>query len=328
MSNSLMKSIGTTLSKNSPTILTVGGVIGFGVCVVLASRATLKAQKVLADHNERRDNFIEEHAEEIAKGNKEYTMELAKVYSQTIRSMTKLYLPAVIVGVASVSAILGGHHILSERNVKLTNTLAATTAAYNKLDDFMKQYRKRVVDTEGELKDKEYAYGTSSDKVDTVDADGKKTKLGKEDIHTKDGVTLDDICELEKTNPYVAVFAEGKSKEYVNSSASNMTFLKAQQNYWNDVLHSRATDGDGVVMLNEVRQSLGLKPTAEGAVLGWSMRADDSDRYISFGITDLKYPQNELFLNGYKAACILEFNCDGVVYKDIGKKMPLEFMEK
>lgn len=305
-------------SKHTPTVLTIGGVIGIGVTVVLACRATLKAQEIVAEQQAEREAL--DQNKNLEKGSKEYTKELAKVYGETLLKMSKLYALPVSIGVLSVAGILGSHKIMSDRNVKLAASLSTLSAAYNQLNKFTKDYRKRVVDAEGIDKDMEYAFGLTKDKSETVDADGKKVSL-KDTLHTKDGISKKDISDFEKINPNILVFDE-RSGEYKNSPAANMTFLKAQQNYWNDTYRRRRDESlaDGKkrpILLNEVITSLGFEPTKAGAQIGWDPTDDTSDGFIEFHACDFKYPQNKLFANGYASACVLEFNTDGTVFDRI-----------
>ena len=106
--NKVIAKAGQTVAKNSPTILTVGGVVGIGITIFLACRATLKAQKVVEDHRERREKVEEKFGENGVETDKEYTRELAKVYGKTAIDMTKLYTVPVVLGVASTVRIIGG----------------------------------------------------------------------------------------------------------------------------------------------------------------------------------------------------------------------------
>ena len=329
--NKVIAKAGQTVAKNSPTILTVGGVIGIGVTVFLACRATLKAQKVVEDHHERREKVEEEFEKNGIETDREYTRELAKVYGKTAIDMTKLYAVPVVLGVASIVSILGGYKILTDRNAKLMNSLAAVTAAYQQLDKFTKQYRKRVCDDAGKDKDLEYAYGVTKDKCETVSPEGKKENL-KGTLHTKDGVSKKDISDFEKLNPYVAVFDE-RSREYKSSASMNLTTIKGQLNAWNDIAKARIAEAKcggayPVITQNEVRRSLDLPETSAGAVTGWDLASDDYDGFIDFGINTITYPQNELFAEGRSTACVLEFNCTGDIVDCFDKQVDFAWMNK
>lgn len=330
----------TFLVNNSPIILTIAGVGLIGTGTVLACRATLKAQEIINQHHYDRNEMEQEikDGDMPGKGEKGYTQNLAKMYGTTLWSLTKTYiLPVSLIG-AGVACILGGHKILNDRYVKASNALAATTTAYNELNKFIKKYRKNVISDAGEAKDKQYAYGLSNDKVDTVDADGKKTKISKEDLHTKENVTEKDISDFEKVNPYVFVF-DKRSCEYRTSTSSNLAFLQGQLNAWNQIYKSRRAQSlsDGIkhpIKLDEVLDSMDLphkqlfnakgEPIGSaGSILGWDPTDPNSDGYISFGIDEVKFPQNESWLCGYSSALVLEFNCDGVV--NTRDMMPVDY---
>lgn len=329
--NNFLASVGKTLSKHSPTILTVGGVIGVGVTVVLACRATLKADEIAKESEKEIADYKDdckddpEHYPEV--GSKEYTQELAQMYAKTALGFAKLYAVPAIIGVASVVSILGGHHILSKRNVQLTNSLAAMTTSYNELNKFMKTYRKRVKDDLGEEKDKEYAFGLKSDKATSKDADGKKVDL-KGDLHTADGVDNPNVVE---GVPY-AYYFDNSFHEYRNSAPSNMSFLHSQEEYWNQVYKSRQnlSHADGKmhpVYINEILDSLGA-PFRVNPRLGWNPCDPNDDGYIDFGYFNYKFPINKDFRNGFSAKCILEFNCLGDVSDAEGAPVPYDFLNK
>lgn len=323
--NELIKSAGKALSKNSPTILTIGGVIGLGVTVVLACRATLRAQAVVEEHKENREKLEEK------KDTDEYTKELAKVYSHTLAGFAKLYAVPAVIGVASVVAILGGHKILSDRNVKLTSSLAAMTTSYNELNKFMRNYRKRVKEDQGEDKDKEYAFGVKSDKVESVDEDGKKVNL-KGNLHTADGVIPPAADgKLVSPAPYSFEFNSDWS-EFKNSSAGNATFIHAMEEYWNRIYNVRKNQShaDGKchpIYLNEILDSMGA-PERVNPRIGWNPCDENSDGFIDFGLFDILYPINQAFRNGFSVKCILSFNCDGDVSDAEGAPVPEGFGEK
>jgi hypothetical protein len=88
-------------------------------------------------------------------------------------------------------------------------------------------------------------------------------------------------------------------------------FVKAQQNYFNDILKVRRH-----VFLNEVYEALGFDHTSYGSVVGWVL-SKDGDNYIDFGIFDGEKERSRAFVNGNERSILLDFNVDGVIWDKI-----------
>jgi len=290
---------GLIVAKHSPTIL-----LGLGTCLVIggavkACSATLKVGDTITRHNEKLAE-IKKCKELIAKGEidaKEYTKEderrdIAVIYVQTAVDFVKLYGPPIIMGVAGIACIIGGHRILQGRNIALM-------AAYKGLDQAFKKYRNRVIEDFGEERDYIYRNNLRAEKITITETD----KKGK----TKE-VTVDAYSPEDPNNfsIYARWFDKDSSINWSPQSEYNLTFLKTVQNYWNDMLQIR-----GHVFLNEVYDGLGLERSQAGAIVGWVKDGNTGDNYIDFGIYD---PRQKQFLNGNNTDILLDFNVDGVVY--------------
>lgn len=282
------------LQKSSPQLMFVGGVVAGVSSTVLACRATLKVSDVLSGAEELKDKAEALHDE----GNnpdyddKTYAKDLTVIKVKTILTLTKLYAPAAGLAVVSAALLTGSHVTLNRRNASLT-------AAYASVDQAFQKYRERVKDQLGDDVDREMRYGTRH-VSETVEGDDGKKKVVK---HTRvaDGQPsqyarfFDQLCQDFKKNP-----------EY------NMIFLKAQQNYANDMLQAR-----GHVFLNEVYDMLGMERTGAGAVVGW-VHGKGGDDFIDFGIFDDRTNERVRdFVNGRENAILLDFNVDGVIYDKI-----------
>ena len=66
--------------------------------------------------------------------------------------------------------------------------------------------------------------------------------------------------------------------EWSDSKEYNLLFLKAQQNYFNDILAIR-----GHVFLNEVYDALGMSRTKNGHLSGWLL----GDGLVNFEVTEM-----------------------------------------
>jgi hypothetical protein len=271
--------------KHSPRILFVAGVVGVATSTVLACRATLKLEEVLAEIED--DLNTAKHLKHEKYSEEDRRKDIAYVYIRTGVKITKLYGPSIVLGVASVGALAGSHHILSKRN-------AALTAAYASLQKGFNEYRQRVVDELGEDKERELRY-----QVKEV-ADGKDEAGKKKTIQEATG-----------SPSMYARFFDANNRNWNSNSEYNMLFLRCQQNYLNDLLKSR-----GHVFLNDVYDNLGMDRSKEGSVVGW-LWDSSGDGYVDFGIFNGPACESLYEFAVGREGIWLDFNVDGVVYDKI-----------
>lgn len=277
-----------TVQKHSPAILFGVGVAGVVGTVVLATRASLKADKmVLNDH--RADMKHIRAIEHVDYSEEDRTKDTILRYSKTAVALTKLYGPALIVGGLSIAALTGSHVILNKRH-------AGVVAAYKLLEKSYDEYRERVVKDLGTDKDNEYRYGMVDVTVEE-EIDGKKVKTKTKAIDPNAAMSM-----------YAKLF-DDNSTSWSPTPDYNIAFLRAQQSYMNDRLKAR-----GHVFLNEVYDALGLERTSAGQVVGWVK--GNGDDYIDFGVfADEMSPEKLAFFTGREKAIWLDFNVDGLVYE-------------
>ncbi len=298
---------GLVLQKYSPEILLGLGLVGGVVAAVMAAKATLKLEEIIADHIYDVES-IKANTDAIADQDravypiKEADKDLAMTYVHTGLKLAKLYGPSVGLGVLSISAILGSHGIMGKRQASLI-------AAYGLLNEGFKNYRQRVVEELGADVDQNYHLGLKDEEYTetTVGEDGKKVKT-KKVRKTK----------LDSSAPsiYSKLF-DSSNPEYRTDRLLNKAFLLSQQNYANDVLKLR-----GHVFLNEVYERLGFPHTREGQLVGWvlkdpkTMKEEGRDGYIDFGLESYyNDPAYDLADGGFTfPTFLLDFNVDGIVY--------------
>lgn len=308
--------VNTTRSakKNSPEILLVTGIVGVIGSVVLACRATIKAQDIIDDAKENVEKVHEcENNKELVESGK-YTEQDAKkdmtiIYVKTALNLTKSYAPSIILGTLSLTGIVCSNRILRKRNVALA-------AAYATIDKSFKEYKNRVIERFGEKVEKEIRYNIKAQEVEekVVDENGNETVEKK----------IVEVMDPSKCSGYARFFDEC-SPYWTKDPEYNLTFLRAQQNYANDLLVSRsAATGVGYVFLNEVYDMLGIDKTVAGQTVGWIYDANKNDNndYIDFGIYDGNKMSNRLFVNGYERSILLDFNVTG----DIINRVPFELV--
>ena len=293
---------GLILKKYSPEILTAAGVIGTVGSTVMACKATLKVEDIL-DEAKKKSNLINAvHDGEIEVDaeytDKDYSKDLLVNRTQTAVKLIKLYGPAITLGALSITAILGGQHILRKRNV-------AVMAAYKLCEESFTNYRSRVKDELGEEKDRQFYYGITEETV-------------KDKVKSKDGKTKTVTTKVEKTPDHLysqyARFFDEANMNWDKSPEQNMYFLKMVQNQMNDKLKAR-----GHVFLNEVYDALGFERSEAGQLVGWVWNKDNTameagDGYIDFGIFDGNSYAKRAFVNGDERSILLDFNIDGMIY--------------
>lgn len=294
----LYNSVKGKVEKHSPEILLGVGVVGVVATTVTACKATMKLNDILDECAETREkikevaenpNYEDRYTEEDAQ--KDLTIN----YVQTGVKIAKLYAPSVALGVFSVGCLLGSHNVMQKRN-------AALSAAYLTVDKSFKEYKQRVIDRVGEEVEKEIRYGIKAEEIETTvqNEDGTETTVT-ETVKTMDPTLYSDYARFfDEASPYWQ-----KDPEY------NMVFLKAQQQYANDLLRAK-----GRLFLNDVYEMLGIDKTKAGQIVGWVYDEENpnGDNFVDFGIYDMSKERVRAFVNGYEANILLDFNVDGNIW--------------
>ena len=315
------------VSKHSPEILLVAGVVGVVAGTVAACKATTKVSKIRKEQTEQLDAIEKAKADgEICIEDEDgdvvtvdYTKKDAKkdaliVYKNSAVEYVKLYFPSVVILTLSIGSIIASHGTLKKRGL-------AAAAAYGAIDKSFKDYRRRVVDRFGPEVDKELRYGVRTEAVtkEEVNEKGKKRKVT---VAEKSLESLD----FDK-NDYIVSFGEGTSNAWRKDTTYNVNMLKIM---W--MTANRKLEAQGYLFLNDLYDILEMpeKKSAVGRVVGWIYDKRDP-RYnginrISFGIYDFDELERNMYdyetnysddFENRKKAIILEFNPDGIIYDKI-----------
>ena len=296
-----VRKAGFKFKKHSPEILAAVGVVGTVASAVLACKATTKVSEILDDTKEKVDQVHQViESEEISEetySEQDAQKDLAIIYVQSGVKLAKLYAPAIALGALSIGCILTSNNILRKRNIALA-------AAYATVDKGFKEYRNRVVERFGETVDRELKYNIKAKKITETEIDpesGKEKKVKK---------TVDVVSDPNEYSDYARFFDEA-CRNWEKDPEYNLVFLKAQQQFANDLLRSR-----GHLFLNEVYDMLDIPRTKAGQVVGWVYNTENpvGDNYVDFGIYDLHRETNRDFVNGYERAILLDFNVDGNIW--------------
>lgn len=292
---------GFKIKQHSPEILIGVGVVGVVTSTVMACKATTKASEVLEAHKKDVDQIhkVEElmaagELEEGTYSEAEAKKDLAIVYTKTAKEMVKLYGPAVLLGAASIGAIIWSHGIMTKRNAALGSALSAVTTGFA-------EYRKRVVDRYGEKAERDILYNVKAKEIETVELD----ENGNE-VHGKKTIEVVDPDDVRKTRPFSKFFDEASPK-WEKSPEYNLMFLRQNETWANERLNAR-----GHLYLNEILEALGIPETKLGSKAGW-VKGD----YVDFGIYNIHSEAKRDFVNGYMPNVLLDFNCKPDITNEI-----------
>lgn len=305
---------GYKLKKASPAIMIVGAAVGGVAATVLACKATIKAQDILAEHNAAVET-IHMTKDQIEKGEitlgegesyteKDFKNDITATYVQTGLKLAKVYAPAVSLGIASLGCMFGSHHIMSKRNATLT-------AAYIALDKAFEEYKGRVTDRFGNRVQEELEHN-----IKAVEVENKKTN----DQGVEETIKEYKDVAMQHSSPYTLVYDETVSS-WDKDAQLNMSHLIQAQAAANRRLHQ-----NGHLFLNEVIDMLdpygnGAHRTAAGQVVGWIYHPNDPTKQsdVDFGVTNYVENNERLnsFIDGYERSVILRFNCDGPIIDKI-----------
>lgn len=280
------------IRKYSPQILTGLGIAGFIGSTIVACKATTEVEEVLEEHKYEMDQ-VKKASEDYDYSKNEIIKMKTEKLGKTSLEIVRLYAPAAGLALFGTTCVLSAYGIMHKRN-------AALSAAYAFVSGKFGEYRDRVKEQLGEEKDKEFYHGLKKETitVEEIDENGKKKKVKKE---------ISVVDPTSGISQYAKVFDDASTK-WTSNAELNLAFLREQQNWFNDRLHSF-----GHVFLNEVYDALGLPRTQAGAIVGW-VDNSDGDGYIDFGIYSIENQENRDFINGYENSVFLDFNVDGVIY--------------
>lgn len=225
--------------RNASTILTCLGGVGVVATAVLAVKATPKAMKLI-------DEAKEEKGEDLTR-------------LETVKATWKLYIPAVVTGVATITCIFGANTLNKRQQ-------AAMISAYTLLDSYYKEYTQKVKDLYGEETHQKIINAIAAEKAENmaVQAPGY---VNNNRLYT------DEKCGEER------LFYDEYGKRFFQATLEQVISAEYHLNR-NYVLR-------GYTVLNELYDFLGLEPTKYGSELGWAID-DDGSFWIDFNHREME----------------------------------------
>lgn len=214
----IAKSVKNTVAKHSPELLTVLGIAGMITTTVLAVRATPKALRLI---------------EEKERENSESPVELTPI--EKAKTAWKCYIPAAVTGTASIACLVGANSVSLKRQ-------AALATAYTLVENNMKEYKEKVVETVGEKKEQAVREAVAKSQLE-------KNPVSKSEVVVE--TKGDTLC-------YDVV-----SGRYFKSTIDKIKRIENELN--------REMRDSMYVSLNEFYGALGLHTIALGDDLGWNI---------------------------------------------------------
>lgn len=224
------KAARNTASKHSPEILTGIGIAGMITTTVLAVKATPKALKLMDDAR--------------------YDKEEDLTVPEKVKVTWKCYIPATLLGLASVGCLIGANSVNLRRK-------AALATAYKLSETALAEYKEKVIETVGEEKAKDIRSAIAKDKME------------------KNPVTKSEVIITDKGE---SLFCDSISGRYFKSDMN--TIEKAVNTINRRLLNEMS------VSLTEFYSEIGLSPTSLSEELGWNMNDGQIEIDFSSQITD------------------------------------------
>ena len=214
----ITKNLGGLISKNSPHILTGLGCAGLLSTAILSAKATPKALIILEEEEEYRErkNFIP----------------MSKI--DKFKLTWKCYIPAGVVGVATVGCIIGANTVNMKRNAALASLYALSESAF-------REYKSKVVQEIGKP---------------------KETKI-------RDEVAKDHIA---KNPPNSNIIITGSGDVLCYDMLSGRYFMSSHETIrrvFNDLSYELRSEMR--LDLNELYYALGLAPIELGKLVGFDL---------------------------------------------------------
>lgn len=210
------------LKRNSATILTCVGGVGVIATSIMAAKATPKALK------------------RIEEAEKEKEAELTKM--EVVKAASKVYLPTIAVGAATIVCIFGANILNKQQQASLAS-------AYALLDNSYREYKRKLVELYGEEAHKNILDSIAAEKAqDTY-------------IHANYLGTGCDLT-LEEHSSEPKLFYDEHSNRYFEATIEQVLTAEYHLNR-NYILR-------GYAYLNELYDFLGIEETDYGSVLGWA----------------------------------------------------------
>lgn len=239
------------VQKKSPEILTGLGIAGMITTVVLAVKATPKALDLIDEEIEKQNSKLSQEAYDSVYSTAKQINKLKPV--ETVKVAWKPYIPALLLGSASVGCLIGANTVSARRHAALYSAYELSKTAYNELNE-------KVTEVVGEKKVTEIKQKLAEDKVNKVSPEGAIEK---------------------KSNVVIA----GDGDTWFIDAMSNQPFLSSKNKLdaaANEL--NRKMRSDMYVSLSQFYDEVGIEHTGTSDYIGWRIDKEYIDVVTSDAI--------------------------------------------
>ena len=289
---------------HAPEIMIGGGIVGFGVTVYGACKATNKAHDILEEKEERVALYNDELDENASYTRSMYNEDIRVLNNRTRLRLLRAYAPVATTGIASVILVLGGYRVLNGRYI-------GVAAAYKTLEKVTERYRNNVIDEFGEETDWRMLH---SIKKEDMDAAMKEREDNKEIIADNKNKVIKKRPASMYHDVYDSLFdAHSERWKRYWTPEMMLDYLRQKESEANDKLRI-----NGSLFLNDVYEMLGMPKTPEGQVTGWIYNPGKFlSCVVDFGLKSMPEEEIRRILGTTRNEDLrvwLHFNPMGVVY--------------
>lgn len=239
------------VQKKSPEILTGLGIAGMITTVVLAVKATPKALDLIDEEIDKQNSKLSQEAYDSGQSTVNQIDKLKPV--ETVKVAWKPYIPALLLGSASVGCLIGANTVSARRHAALYSAYELSKTAYNELNE-------KVTEVVGEKKVTEIKQKLAEDKVNKVSPEGTIEK---------------------KSNVVIA----GDGDTWFIDAMSNQPFLSSKNKLdaaANEL--NRKMRSDMYVSLSQFYDEVGIEHTGTSDYIGWRIDKEYIDVVTSDAI--------------------------------------------
>jgi hypothetical protein len=239
------------VQKKSPEILTGLGIAGMITTVVLAVKATPKALDLIDEEIDNQNRKLSQEAYDSGYSTVNQIDKLKPV--ETVKVAWKPYIPALLLGGASVGCLIGANTVSARRHAALYSAYELSKTAYNELNE-------KVTEVVGEKKVTEIKQKLAEDKVNKVSSEGAIEK---------------------KSNVVIA----GDGDTWFIDAMSNQPFLSSKNKLdaaANEL--NRKMRSDMYVSLSQFYDEVGIEHTGTSDYIGWRIDKEYIDVVTSDAI--------------------------------------------